>query len=95
MATSTATVVTDDAHRYARQLVSHLGHKVPVSETENGRRLTFDFGTGEVRTEAAALVLIATAAHDEALARVEDVLGRHLERFGRRNELTVAWTRSA
>jgi hypothetical protein len=27
------------------------------------------------------------------LARVEDVLGRHLERFGQRNELVVSWVR--
>jgi hypothetical protein len=94
MRTSTARVATDAAPRYAKQLVSHLGRKVPVSDTDTGERLTFDFGTGEVRAEAAALVLTATAADDEALARVEDVLGRHLERFGQRNELTVTWVRS-
>jgi uncharacterized protein len=27
----------------------------------------------------------------EALERVQDVLGRHLERFGQRNELVVTW----
>jgi hypothetical protein len=95
MATSTATVETDAAPRYAEQLVSHLGRKVPVSETESGRRLTFDFGTGDVRADAAALVLTATAPDDESLAVVENVLGRHVERFGQRNALTVAWTRSA
>jgi uncharacterized protein len=29
------------------------------------------------------------------LARVQDVLGRHLERFGQRNELAVTWTEPA
>jgi hypothetical protein len=27
----------------------------------------------------------------ESLARIEDVLGRHLARFGQRQELTVTW----
>jgi hypothetical protein len=93
MATSTAHVATDAAPRYARQLVSHLGRKVPVADTADGQRLTFEFGTGDVRAEPAALVLIATAEDEASLARVEDVLGRHLERFGRRNELSVTWTR--
>jgi hypothetical protein len=38
------------------------------------------------------LTLPAEAPDDEALDHVQDVLGRHLARFGRRNELTVAWT---
>ena len=94
MPTSTAYVATDAAPRYAQQLAAHLGRKVPVTDTDTGPRLTFDAGTGDIRAEAAQLVLTATAADDEALAVVEDVLGRHLERFGQRNELTVTWTRS-
>jgi hypothetical protein len=93
MAASTARVATDAAARYAEQLVSHLGRKVPVGETETATRLTFEFGTGDLRAEAEHLVLTATAPDDEALARVEDVLGRHLERFGQRNELAVSWAR--
>jgi hypothetical protein len=95
MPTSTAAVATDAAARYAGQLASHLGRKVPVADTGDGLRLTFDVGTGHLRAEPARLVLTATAADDEALARVEDVLGRHLERFGQRNALTVTWVRSA
>ena len=37
----------------------------------------------------------AIAVDVEALAVVEDVLGRHLERFGARRELTVSWQRPA
>jgi hypothetical protein len=31
------------------------------------------------------------ASDAESLARVQHVLGSHLERFGQRNELTVSW----
>ena len=37
------------------------------------------------------LTLLAEGPDAESLARVQDVLGRHLERFGQRNELTVSW----
>jgi uncharacterized protein len=40
------------------------------------------------------LTLTAEGPDEEGVARVEDVLGRHLERFGQRNELTVTWVRS-
>jgi hypothetical protein len=92
--TSTAVVVTDAPARYAKQLIAHLGRRASVEEVDgepDARRLVFDYGTGVVRPEAGRLVLAAAAADDESLARVQDVLGRHLERFGQRNELTVSW----
>ena len=49
--------------------------------------------TGIVRPRGDELVLEASAADAESLALVEDVLGRHLERFGARRELTVSWQR--
>ena len=38
------------------------------------------------------LTLLTRAPDEESLARVQHVLGSHLERFGQRNELTVART---
>jgi hypothetical protein len=36
--------------------------------------------------------MIAEAVDEESLRHVEDVLARHLERFGARRELVVTWT---
>ena len=98
MLTATAVVVSDAAARYAKQLVAHLGHKVSVS-TVAGQpatwRFVFAYGVGVVRVAGGRLQLEAGAADPEALARVQDVLGRHLERFGRRGELTVQWRAGA
>jgi hypothetical protein len=49
MPTSTATVATATPARYAKQLVSHLGHKLPVEQTADGHRLRFPAGEGVVR----------------------------------------------
>ncbi len=95
MPTSIAAVPTDAAARYAKQLLAHLGRKnivEPVDGVPEGGRLLFAYGVGTVRPETGRLVLEATAADDESLARVQDVLGRHLERFGARRELTVHWS---
>jgi len=90
---STAVVATDAAARYAKQLLAHLGRKNQVEALDGGGgRLRFAYGTATVRPGADRLVLDAEAADAESLARVQDVLGRHLERFGARRELSVRWT---
>lgn len=86
-----ADVVTDTPARYAKQLVSHLGRR--VEWTTDGAVSTAEIagGTGVVEVGDGVLHLRAQAPDSESLARVQDVLGRHLERFGQRNELVVTW----
>jgi len=94
--TSTAIVATDAAARYAKQLLSHLGRKAGVEEVDgdpDAGLLRLSAGTGVVRSRVDHLIMEASAADAESLAVVEDVLGRHLERFGARRELTVTWQR--
>lgn len=93
MPTSRAEVRTETPARYAKQLASHMGRKIDASWDGAAGVLPFSFGTCALSAKDGVLVLDAEAATDEDLARVEDVAGRHLERFGQRNELTVTWTR--
>ena len=91
---STAVVTTEAPERYAKQLLSHLGRKAAVEPIDGaGGRLVFAYGTGTVRPENHQLVLEAVAADVDSLAHVEDVLARHLEKFGARRELVVNWER--
>jgi hypothetical protein len=103
---SSAVVSTDAPERYAKQLLSHLGNKAAVETIDGdgaseatgerfatGGRLVFAYGTGTVRPRNDHLLLEAAAPDDESLAHVEDVLGRHLERFGAKRELVVDWVR--
>jgi hypothetical protein len=96
MLTSSAVVATDAPARYAKQLLSHLGRKntvEPLDDAPEGGRLVFSYGSAALRPGDGRLVMDASAPDAEGLAHVEDVLQRHLERFGARNELTVAWER--
>lgn len=90
--TSRANVTTATPERYAKQLVSHLGRKVTVTETPEGWVLALGDGRGRVTIGDGVVILVAEAAGERELTGVQDVLGRHLERFGARSELTVTWS---
>ena len=95
MLVSIAVVTTDASARYGKQLLSHLGRKVRVEPLPDrpapAGRLVFAYGIGTVLPMPDQLVLRATAADPESLAHVQDVLQRHLEKFGARRELVVTW----
>ena len=92
---SRADVRTTTPERYAKQLVEHLGHRVTF--TTEGAVSTAEIadGVGSVEVGDGVLVLRALADDRETLDRVQDVLGRHLVRFGRRAELEVVWEPAA
>ena len=96
MLTSSAVVATDAPGRYAKQLLSHLGRKntvEPLVDAPEGGRLVFAYGSAALRPQDGQLRMEASAPDAEGLAHVEDVLQRHLERFGARAELAVEWQR--
>jgi hypothetical protein len=90
--TARADVPTDAPERYAKQLVAHLGRKVEFTIDGPVSTATIAGGIGVIKVGDGVLTLLAEAPDAETLDRVQDVLGRHLERFGQRNELTVVWT---
>ena len=92
---STAAVATTRPERYAKQLVAHMARKVTAAWDEDGGTGRVSFPTAELtlRRGADALLLALTAEPGE-LDRWEGVVGRHLVRFGTRDELVVAWHRA-
>ena len=90
---STADVATDKPVPYMRQLCKHFGHKVDASFGEDSGYIQFEFGRCELQTADGRLTLSVSAADEESHARMERVIASHLERFGRRDGLSVAWTR--
>ena len=90
---STAAVATDKPVPYMRQLCKHFGHKVDTSFGEDSGYIQFDFGRCELHAADGMLTLDVSAPDAESHERIERVIGSHLERFGRRDELSVAWDR--
>ncbi|MER5434975.1 DUF2218 domain-containing protein [Streptomyces sp. NPDC002588] len=95
MPISHARVATDAAPRYAKQLASHFGRKIPVEEApDGGHRLTFQETIVALQPADDHLLIQVSAPDVPALAAIQDVVASHLERFGRRNELKVTWEAS-
>lgn len=93
---STASVPTDRPARYAKQLASHLGRKVTSEWDDEAEQGWIDFGTGRATLAAGDGVLLLGLVADDAEARdrLEGVVGRHLVRFGAKDELECAWART-
>jgi hypothetical protein len=94
---STATVATARAPRYGKQLVSHLGRRslgVWDETTASGTLDMNDNAAHVTLTSTPQALLLEIRSADADAATYEDVVGRHLVRFGERDELTVSWERS-
>lgn len=91
---SQAAVPTDRPERWIKQLASHLGRKAEVREDDGAVVLVIGGGTCRMTVEDTRLHLAAQAPDDETLSRVENVVGRHLERFAQAEGLIVSWTRT-
>jgi uncharacterized protein len=101
--TSRASVSTARAARYGKQLASHLSHKRQTTWLDEGQTgdITFPRGRATMSATPSQLDLVieldpSVPAMEAAgeLAYMEDVVGRHLARFGARHELVVTWVRS-
>lgn len=87
-----ACVPTPKASAYMKQLCKHFGHRVPAEWTDDAGQVRFDGGRCRLRAEVDALVLSIDADDAESVGRLQEVVGSHLERFGRRDELKVSWS---
>ena len=95
MTRSTTRIETEYASRYLQQLCKHFAHKIPATFDAETGRIEFSIGVCELAVAKDALVLHVTAADEETLAQMEDVVARHLVRFAFRDELIVNWQRGA
>lgn len=93
MHTSTATVATDRAGRYIKQLCSHFSKKAESTFDETSGHTVFEFGQCRMAATPTTLELTVSADDEELLGRVKYVVADHLERFGARDQLSVAWSR--
>lgn len=83
--------------RWAKQLASHLGRKLTVTETDRGPQLSMQREEGSATclfdtTEEARLGLHVESDSEEAAERLAHVVGSHLERFAEKEEVQVSWT---
>jgi hypothetical protein len=89
---SQATVATEKPVPYMRQLCKHFGHKVDAAFDDDSGYINFEAGRCDLRAVDGELHLTVTAENEENRERLRSVVGSHLERFGKRDELSVSWS---
>jgi uncharacterized protein len=92
--TSDGITQTPRAPRYLSQMCKHMGALgIQVHATDDTYGLAeFGLGSCELRAEPEHLVLTLKTRNPWVLKRVQDVLTADIERFGRRERLTVHWS---
>jgi hypothetical protein len=92
---SHARVATERAARYMIQLAKHWSHKFEVRYDETSALFPLPLGTCRMTAHPDGLDITIEAADLEDLARLEDVVAKHLDRFAfREGELRYGWTRA-
>jgi hypothetical protein len=92
-----ARVLTPNGARYAKQLCGHAAWKTPRSEwspPDGVIEFPDKLGTCRMTAEPDRLALVAEALNEANLARIQQVVGSNIERFGSREGLSVRWIRA-
>ncbi len=92
METLHGTMATDRPERYAKQLLSHWSTRGPVSEEHGVTVQHWDDGR-MIRLEpmGSTLDVEVSVPEGDDVRRFAEVVARHLERFGAKDELEVDW----
>ena len=75
-------------------MCKHFGHKINVEFTPESGVICFPFGRCELTAEAGTLSMTAIAENVDSHARVETIIGSHLERFAFREKPEINWTKA-
>jgi hypothetical protein len=94
MSTAISRVATAHASRYLQQLCKHWGHKFPVTFTPQNGRIELPTGICILDADAEGLDLRLEAPTD-VIARMQDVVAEHLQRFAFKEELRFQWVEAA
>jgi hypothetical protein len=87
-------------HRMRHRPRDHGGDGQPppkvqqVECSETSGMISFGWGQCTLQATPGTLALRAEAADEESLERVQAIIARDIERFGKRNQLTVSWQRA-
>ncbi|MEM7800757.1 MAG: DUF2218 domain-containing protein [Chloroflexota bacterium] len=88
---ASANVETAKASRYLKALCNHFDRKANASYTDNKGTVEFEFGDCTLVASDTHLAIEVGAESEAMLERTMHVVGGHLVRFGKKDELVVNW----
>lgn len=92
MITQIARVPIERPQRYAKQLASHMGNKVPAEVIDGGWKLTFDIGTATLESNGSNLIMTTIANSQSDIEKIQFALVKHLIKFASKvGQLEIIW----
>lgn len=93
MITSQASVATPHASKYLVQLSKHWSHRFPsLSYTAERAEIPLPMGPCTLEATPERLDITVSAASEEDVSRLRQVVADHLQRFAHKEPLALAWT---
>lgn len=86
-----ADVSTEKGLRYMKALCNHFDRKAEASYSDTTGHVKFEFGECDFKVTDSAIHIDIKAETPALLERTKHVVGDHLVRFGKKDELTVDW----
>jgi hypothetical protein len=92
MSRSMAIVPTPNASRYLQQLCKHWSHKFDVTFDATSGHIPLPLGSADLAAGDMALTVTCEVPDNGDLARIQNVVAEHLNRFAfREGELEFRW----
>jgi uncharacterized protein len=90
MVRSEARITIEGPSRYLQQLCRHFAAKLPTTHTGQRGQIVFAAGTCKLEAEDDLLILVVEAEDEASVARLEEVVARHLECLAL-DRPTISW----
>lgn len=92
---SIAIIDSTKASTYLKKFCRHFSHKLPTKFDDNHGRVDFPYGPCDLTAMDSQLIFNLKSENDELMAKLQDVVARHMERFAFRDEIKVRWERQS
>lgn len=91
MITRSGSTETPRASTYLDRLCRHFSKKIPVEHDETAGHARFPFGECRLEADETTLRFHCRADDEASLAKIMDVIERHVWMFTKRDPLEVEW----
>ena len=88
---SEAKVMMERPERYAKQLASHMGHRVPFEKIGDSYEAKFGETLGQLEPGAGFLLMRVSGATQDDLTGPQSALEKHLRQFAKDQDLIIEW----
>ena len=93
MQIATSCFETLKAISYLKKFCRHFAYKLPTKFDHTDGYVDFPFGDCWLRIKGNVITIRLEAETSDSLAKMEGVVGSHMERFAFRDEVKLSWVR--